>query len=213
MTKDDIKLVFEYFKSKNPKPETELEFSNAYECLIAVMLSAQTTDIQVNKVTKKLFAKANNPQKMLELGEENIKEIIRHIGLFRNKAKNAVLLSAQLIEKHNNEVPNDLELLQDLPGVGRKTALVVLNAIFGENTLAVDTHVQRVSNRIGLVKDTKNPLQTERSLLKVVPNEYLYYAHHWLILHGRYICKSRRPECKECGLKDLCSYYKTTADK
>lgn len=213
MNKKDINQIFAWFTQTNPNPKTELEFNSAFECLIAVMLSAQTTDIQVNKVTKKLYALANTPKAMLELGEQKIIEQIRHIGLFRNKAKNLLGISQMLISEYDSQVPNNLEALQKLPGVGRKTALVVMSAVFGEATIAVDTHVHRVSHRIGLVKNCKTPLKTEQQLLKTIPKQYLFYAHHHLILHGRYICKARKPDCENCGIKALCVYYNSAQTK
>jgi len=213
MDKKNVNHVFSWFEQTNPSPKTELEFSSAFECLIAVMLSAQTTDIQVNKVTRKLYELANTPEAMLELGEQKIIEQIRHIGLFRNKAKNVLGISQMLISEYDSQVPKDLDSLQKLPGVGRKTALVVMSAVFGESTIAVDTHVHRVSHRIGLVKNCKSPLKTEQKLLKTIPKKYLFYAHHWLILHGRYICKARKPECENCGIKELCVYYNSTYTK
>lgn len=210
MQKARVKQIFTILQLKNPEPKTELEFSSPFECLIAVMLSAQTTDIQVNKVTKPLFEIANTPDKMLELSEVEIINFIKHIGLFRNKAKNALGISKILVEKFSGTVPNNINDLQSLPGVGRKTALVVMNAVFGEPTIAVDTHVHRVSHRIGLVKNCKSPIQTEQALLKVIPKEFLYYAHHWLILHGRYICKARKPDCANCCISKLCEYNKIT---
>lgn len=208
MYKKDINSIFEYFYAQNPEPKTELTFTSAFECLIAVMLSAQTTDVQVNKVTKTLFAAANTPKQMSNLSIEEVISHIKHIGLFRGKAKNAIGISNELLKKHNGEVPNSLTKLQTLPGVGRKTALVVMNAVFGESTIAVDTHVQRVSHRIGLVKNCKTPLATEKALMKIIPKKYLYNAHHWLILHGRYICKARKPDCLNCGIAKLCKYNK-----
>lgn len=208
MRKKDVTSIFEIFHDGNPSPKTELIFTNAYECLIAVLLSAQTTDIQVNKVTRGLFSLANNPKAMLELTEAQIIETIKHIGLFRNKAKNIIATSKILVEQFGAQVPADLEALQTLPGVGRKTALVVLNAVFGQATLAVDTHVQRVSHRIGLVKNCKTPLQTELKLMEVIPQKYLKDAHHWLILHGRYVCKARTPACSDCKLSLFCLHYK-----
>lgn len=205
-----VNEIFEIFSRQNPNPVTELNFTSAFECLIAVMLSAQTTDIQVNKVTSKLFAVANTPESMLALGEAKITEYIKHIGLFRNKARHAIGISQMLVQQYDAIVPGSVSELQKLPGVGRKTALVVLNAMFGEATLAVDTHVQRVSHRIGLVRNCNTPLKTEQALMKVIPEQYLYNAHHWLILHGRYICKARSPMCDSCLIADLCKYYKAT---
>lgn len=207
MLKKDINSIFNIFMQDNPNPKTELNFSSPYECLIAVMLSAQTTDIQVNKVTKTLFIEANTPEKMIKLRPEEIIFHIKHIGLFRSKAKNVISTSQKLIDKFQGKVPNSLSELQSLPGVGRKTALVVMNAIFGASTIAVDTHVQRVAHRIGLVKDCKTPLATEKMLIQAIPQQYQYNAHHWLILHGRYICKARKPHCNNCIIAKYCQYF------
>jgi endonuclease III len=188
-----------------PIPQTELEFANPFTLLVAVVLSAQATDAGVNKATPALFALADTPQKMLELGEERVTELIRTLGLFRTKAKNLVALSRILADRYGGAVPHDRAALEALPGVGRKTANVVLNVAFGEPTIAVDTHIFRVANRIGLAPG-KTPLAVEAGLEAITPAKYRRYAHHWLILHGRYVCKARRPECPVCVLADLCRY-------
>ena len=194
-----------------PEPETELQYDNVYQLLVAVVLSAQATDAGVNRATGPLFRKVKTPAQMVELGEKALVEHIKTIGLFRNKAKNVIALSHLLIERHGGEVPRDHAALQDLPGVGRKTANVVMNVAFGEATIAVDTHIFRVGNRTGLAPG-KNPLEVELKLLKRVPPEYRLHAHHWLILHGRYTCKARKPECPRCIVNDLCTFKgKTTA--
>lgn len=203
--------MFTRFKAANPEPKGELEYVNSYTLLVAVVLSAQATDTGVNKATRALFKMADSPQKMLALGEDRVREAIKTIGLFRNKAKNVIALSQALIENHGGAVPADREALEALPGVGRKTANVVLNIAFGLPTLAVDTHIFRVANRTGLAQG-KTPLAVELELDRVVPKEYLLHAHHWLILHGRYICKARKPECPRCPIADLCLFEpKTTA--
>lgn len=195
----------------DPEPSTELEYRSPYELLVAVILSAQATDVSVNKATEKLFAKANTPGKMVELGEEGLKNYIRTIGLFNSKAAHIIAMSRLLLEKHGGEVPREREALEALPGVGRKTANVVLNSAFGEPTIAVDTHIFRVANRTGLAPG-KTPLAVEQKLLKQVPERYRQHAHHWLILHGRYVCKARQPRCPECIVRDLCRYpHKTQA--
>jgi endonuclease-3 len=194
-----------------PEPETELEYDNFYQLLVAVVLSAQATDVGVNRATTPLFKFIKTPQQMVALGEKKLIDHIKTIGLFRTKAKNVIALSHLLIERHGGEVPRDHAALQDLPGVGRKTANVVMNVAFGEATIAVDTHIFRVGNRTGLAPG-KNPLQVELKLLKRVPEEYRLHAHHWLILHGRYTCKARKPECYKCVVNDLCTFKgKTTA--
>ena len=199
----DIKEIFKRFKEKNPQPKGELIYSSSYPLLVAVVLIAQATDISVNKATKNLFKLAKNPEEMISIGEEKVIENIRSIGLYKNKAKNVINLSKILIEKFNGVVPKSIEELQSLPGVGRKTANVVLNMAFGVPTIAVDTHVFRVSNRTQIAVG-KNVDEGESILLKNIPKEYLYHAHHWLILHGRYICKARKPLCNECPITDLC---------
>ncbi|MCR5881641.1 endonuclease III [Rhizobacter sp. J219] len=203
MKTSSIEPFFAILRAANPHPVTELEYTNAFELLAAVLLSAQATDAGVNKATRKLFAVANTPAKMVALGVEGVSEYIKTIGLFRNKAKNLVETSRILVEQHGGQVPHDREALEALPGVGRKTANVVLNVVFGEPTMAVDTHIFRVSNRTGLAPG-KNPLEVEMGLLKRVPAEYLHHAHHWLILHGRYVCQARRPLCEQCQVLRYC---------
>ena len=188
-----------------PKPSTELEYKNSYTLLIAVVLSAQATDVSVNKATRNLFKKYYTPEQIISLGEEGLKKYIRSIGLYNTKAKNIVALSKILIEIHDGQVPGDRHALEDLPGVGRKTAGVVLNEAFGKPTIAVDTHIFRVSNRSGLAKG-KTPNEVEKKLYKVLPNEFIQHAHHWLILFGRYVCTARNPKCSQCSVFDLCSY-------
>ena len=205
MTKDEIFEFFRRLAEDNPEPETELEFGNTYQLLVAVVLSAQATDAGVNKATRALFAEVKTPQQMIELGEEGLKEHIKTIGLFNSKAKNVIALSEQLVADHGGEVPTERDALVKLPGVGRKTANVVMNCAFGEETFAVDTHVFRVSNRTGLAKG-KTPEQVEAKLEKRVPGPFRRHAHHWLILHGRYTCKARVPECWRCPVVNLCSY-------
>lgn len=204
--------MFERLRAANPHPTTELEYTSAFELLIAVILSAQATDRGVNIATRKLFPIANTPQALLALGEEGLLPYIRTIGLYKNKGKNIIATCRLLIEQHGGEVPREREALEALPGVGRKTANVVLNTAFGEPTMAVDTHIFRVSNRTGLAPG-KTVLAVEKKLLKNVPAEFLQDAHHWLILHGRYVCKARKPNCPACSIADLCSYRrKTRAD-
>ncbi len=206
-----IPEFFVRLKKAMPEPQTELEYDNVYHLLVAVVLSAQATDVGVNRATEPLFKIIKTPAQMLALGEKRLIGYIKTIGLFRTKAKNVMGLSKLLIEKHGGEVPHTHEELQALPGVGRKTANVVMNVAFGAETFAVDTHVFRVANRTGLAPG-KNPLQVELKLLKRVPDEYRLHAHHWLILHGRYTCKARKPECPVCVVNDLCTFKaKTTA--
>lgn len=193
----------ERFKKQNPSPKSELDYSNAFTLLVAVVLSAQATDKSVNLVTKSLFKIADTPQKMLELGEENLTEYIKSIGLYRNKAKNVIGLSKMLLEDFNGIVPDSMENLVKLPGVGRKTANVVLNVIFNKPTMPVDTHLLRVSPKIGLAEGT-TPEQVEQSLLKRIPAEYMQNAHHWILLHGRYVCTAKNSKCDECVINDLC---------
>ena len=200
---------FERLKSVTPEPRTELEYETPFELLVAVILSAQATDVGVNKATRKLYPVANTPAAILGLGVDGLKEYIRTIGLFNAKAENIIKTCRILLEEHEGGVPPDREALEALPGVGRKTANVVLNTAFGEPTIAVDTHIFRVSNRTGLAPG-KTPLQVELKLLKVVPEAYLKDAHHWLILHGRYTCKARKPNCPECIVRDLCRYRDKT---
>ena len=202
--------AFRRLRDANPHPTTELEYASPFQLLVAVVLSAQATDKGVNIATRKLFAVAPTPEAMMDLGEAGIAEHIKTIGLFRNKAKNTALLSRQLIERHGGEVPNDREALEALPGVGRKTANVVLNTIFGEPTMAVDTHIFRLANRTGLAPG-KDVLEVEKRLLRRIPREYLRDAHHWLILHGRYVCVARKPKCGECIIRDLCLYKDKTS--
>ena len=189
----------------NPEPTTELEYASTFELLIAVILSAQSTDVGVNKATRRLFPVAETPGQILALGEEGLKDHIRTIGLFNSKAKNIMATCRALVARHGGQVPREREALEALPGVGRKTANVVLNTAFGEPTMAVDTHIFRVANRTGLAPG-KTPLAVERALLKRTPREYLRHAHHWLILHGRYTCKARTPECGMCPVFDLCNF-------
>ena len=207
MTKDQIFEFFRILAEANPAPETELEFGNTYQLLVAVVLSAQATDAGVNKATRALFAEVSTPQAMLELGEAGLKAYIRTIGLFNAKAKNVILLSDRLIADHGGAVPADRDALVALPGVGRKTANVVMNCAFGAETFAVDTHVFRVGNRTGLAKG-KTPEAVETKLDKRVPQPFRRHAHHWLILHGRYICKARTPECWRCPVMAQCSFRK-----
>ncbi len=208
--------AFEFFRrlaESNPAPETELEYVNPYTLLVAVALSAQATDVGVNKATRSLFASVKTPEAMLELGEEGLKQHIRTIGLFNTKAKNIIAAARILVDDHGGEVPRDRDALEKLPGVGRKTANVVLNVAFGEPTIAVDTHIFRVANRTGLATG-KTPLAVELKLEKATPEPFIAHAHHWLILHGRYICKARTPECWRCPVADLCAYKpKTPAPK
>lgn len=200
-----IQDMFARLQALNPAPTTELEYTTPYELLVAVALSAQSTDVGVNKATRKLFPIANTPRQIAALGVEGLKPYIATIGLFNTKAANVVALSQQLLELHGGEVPRDRAALEALPGVGRKTANVVLNTAFGEPTIAVDTHIFRVSNRTGLAPG-KDVLAVEHKLLKVVPDAYLQDAHHWLILHGRYVCKARKPDCPHCAIRDLCRF-------
>jgi endonuclease-3 len=196
---------FRRLRENNPAPTTELEYSSPFELLVAVILSAQATDVGVNKATRRLFPVANTPQAILELGEEGLRDHVRTIGLFNTKAANIIKTCRILLEEHGGEVPADRKSLETLPGVGRKTANVVLNTAFGQPTMAVDTHIFRVSNRTGLAPG-KTPLAVEKKLLKNVPPEFLQDAHHWLILHGRYVCTARKPRCDECIVRDLCRH-------
>jgi endonuclease-3 len=210
MKKADVTELFERFAARDAAPETELGFLNPYTLLVAVVLSAQATDVGVNKATGPLFAIADTPEKMIALGEPKVRDMIKTIGLYRNKAKNVIALSGLLIARHGSQVPRDREALEALPGVGRKTANVVLNAAFGEPTIAVDTHIFRVGNRTGLAPG-KNPIEVENGLLKAVPDRFKQHAHHWLILHGRYVCKARKPDCPACPVRDLCAYKDKTS--
>lgn len=212
MTNDQIFEFFRRLAEDNPEPETELEYGNAYQLTVAVALSAQATDIGVNKATRALFAKVETPAQMLELGEDGLKSHIKTIGLFNTKAKNVILAAHLLVDEFGGEIPSTREELVRLPGVGRKTANVVLNCWFGEETFAVDTHILRLGNRTGLAKG-KTPEAVEAKLEKRVPAPFRVHAHHWLILHGRYICKARTPECWRCGQVDLCSFPKKVLEK
>lgn len=203
LSKDKVILLFERFKEKNPKPTTELIAPNNYTLLVSVVLSAQATDKSVNKATESLYKKVDTPEKMLELGEEGLIEYIKSIGLYRAKAKNVIALSKLLVENFASSLPRTREDLMSLPGVGRKTANVILNVVYGEKTMPVDTHLLRISPRIGLSFGT-NPETIEQDLLKIIPDEYMEHAHHWLILHGRYICTARNPKCKDCPINDIC---------
>ena len=205
----DIEPFFATLKAANPMPVSELEYSTVFELLAAVLLSAQATDVGVNKATRRLFPVANTPQAMLDLGIEKLEDYIKTIGLYRTKARNLMATCRILVDQHGGEVPRSREALEALPGVGRKTANVVLNVAFGEETLAVDTHIFRVSNRTGLAPG-KDPLAVETALMKRVPKEYLAHAHHWLILHGRYVCLARTPRCWECAVIQYCDYKAKT---
>ncbi len=209
MKRADVDDLFARFSAADPAPTTELRSTNAYQLLVAVVMSAQATDVGVNRATERLFGAVFTPAQMLALGEEGLKAHIRTIGLFNAKAKNVIALSRILVEEHGGEVPRRREDLGRLPGVGRKTANVVLNVAFGEPTIAVDTHIFRVSNRLGLAKG-KTPEQVEQGLIRVIPAKWKMHAHHWLILHGRYVCKARRPECWRCPVADLCPVREKT---
>jgi endonuclease-3 len=208
-TTAEIEEAFRRFKDEKPEPKGELEHINPFTLLVAVVLSAQATDAGVNKATPALFALADTPAKMVALGEARVRELIKTIGLYRTKAKNVIGLSEKLIAEHGGQVPRDRAALEALPGVGRKTANVVLNVAFGEPTIAVDTHIFRVANRTGLAPG-RDPLAVEHKLLKVTPPEYRRHAHHWLILHGRYVCLARKPRCADCVLRDLCAFREKT---
>jgi endonuclease-3 len=205
MNKQKRHEIFARFRAQNPHPTTELHYSSPFELLIAVILSAQATDVSVNKATLKLFPVANTPQGMIDLGLEQLKEYIKSIGLFNTKAQNVIKTCELLISQYQGQVPDNRKALEALPGVGRKTANVVLNTAFGQPTMAVDTHIFRVANRIGLAKG-KTPLEVELGLLKNIEPEFLQDAHHWLILHGRYVCTARKPHCSTCVIRDLCAY-------
>ena len=209
MNKQKREAIFNRLQAALPEPVTELAYENDFTLLVAIVLSAQATDVSVNKATKPLFATVRTPQQMVQLGEDRLKSYIKSIGLYNAKAKNVIALSHLLIDQHGGQVPHHREALQALPGVGRKTASVWLNCALGHETIAVDTHVQRVSNRIGLTKTT-NPLATELALEKCVPPPFRRHAHHWLILHGRYVCKARKPLCYRCPIIDLCEYRHKT---
>lgn len=210
MKRDAVREFFRRLAEADPNPTTELEYASPFQLLVAVVLSAQATDKSVNLATRGLFAAAPSPEAMLALGEEGVAEYIKTIGLFRNKAKNTVALSRLLLERHGGEVPHSRAALEALPGVGRKTANVVLNTVFGEPVMAVDTHIFRLANRTGLAPG-KDVLAVEQALMRRVPKEYLKNAHHWLILHGRYVCTARKPKCGECRVRDLCEFRDKTA--
>ena len=208
-TEAEVREAFERFQTASPEPRGELEHINPYTLLVAVALSAQATDAGVNKATRNLFPIADTPEKMVELGEDRLRDLIKTIGLYRNKAKNVIALSERLIKDFGGQVPEDREALESLPGVGRKTANVVMNIAFGQPTMAVDTHVFRIGNRTGLAPG-KTPLDVELGLLKVIPQEFMLHAHHWLILHGRYTCLARKPLCERCIISDLCRWPEKT---
>ncbi len=210
MQKKSIEAIFSIWQQQNPHPKTELVYNNTYTLLVAVVLSAQSTDVGVNKATKSLFAVADTPEKMLQLGEARLKKYINTIGLYNGKARNIISLSQDLVDKFNGEVPANLEKLQSLAGVGLKTANVVMNCAFGAPTIAVDTHVFRVANRIGFV-DEANVFNTEKALLRVIPQKWQQHAHHWMILHGRYTCMARKPKCGECLVREFCQFKNKTA--
>jgi endonuclease-3 len=207
----EIEEIFRRFSVQRPEPEGELEHVNPFTLLVAVVLSAQATDVGVNRATRALFAIAETPEKILALGEDKVGEYIRTIGLWRNKAKNVIALSRALIEEHGGAVPADRDALTKLPGVGRKTANVVLNMAFGQPTMAVDTHIFRIGNRLGLAPG-KTPEQVESTLVRIIPEHYLRHAHHWLILHGRYVCKARKPDCEACVIADICKWPEKTCN-
>jgi endonuclease III len=209
MHQKQIEPFFATLRAANPLPSSELEFTTPFELLVAVLLSAQATDVGVNKATRKLFPVADTPQAILDLGLERLEDYIRTIGLYRTKARNLMATCRILVDKHGGEVPRTREALEALPGVGRKTANVILNVAFGHETLAVDTHIFRVSNRTGLAPG-RNPLEVEQALMKRVPKEYLVDAHHWLILHGRYVCVARKPKCWQCAVIQYCDYQPKT---
>ncbi|MGB3597916.1 MAG: endonuclease III [Pseudomonas neustonica] len=211
MNKEKRFEIFRRLREDNPHPTTELNFSSPFELLVAVTLSAQATDVGVNKATAKLFPVANTPEAIYALGVDGLSEYIKTIGLFNSKARNVIAACKMLIELHHSEVPDDREALEALPGVGRKTANVVLNNAFGHPAMAVDTHIFRVSNRTGIAPG-KNVLEVEKKLMRHVPREFLVDAHHWLILHGRYVCKARTPQCGSCRIEDLCDYKEKTSD-
>ncbi|WP_422137368.1 endonuclease III [Endozoicomonas sp. ALC020] len=210
MNKEKRTRIFTRLRDQNPNPTTELNYSSSFELLIAVILSAQATDVGVNKATDKLFPVANTPRAILDLGLEGLKEYIKTIGLFNAKAENVIKTCRMLLEHHGGEVPDTREALEALPGVGRKTANVVLNTAFRQPAMAVDTHIFRVSNRTGIAPG-KNVLEVEKKLVRLVPKDFLLDAHHWLILHGRYVCKARKPQCGSCIIEDLCEFKKKTS--
>lgn len=210
LTREQIEEMFARFQALDPEPQTELKFRDPFTLLVAVVLSAQATDTSVNQVTPALFAAADTPEKMASLDEEEVSKRIKSIGLFRSKAKNVVALSRKIVAEYDGLVPDCREDLEGLPGVGRKTANVVLNVAFGQPTIAIDTHIFRVSNRTGLAPG-KTPLEVEETLERVIPDQYKLHAHHWLILHGRYICKARKPECWRCHVSDMCAFNEKVA--
>ncbi|WP_319518329.1 endonuclease III [uncultured Martelella sp.] len=210
-SKDEIREIFRRFSVQRPEPKGELEHTNAFTLLVAVALSAQATDVGVNKATRALFAVVDTPEKMLELGEEGLISYIKTIGLYRNKAKNVIAMSRKLIDEFGSAVPKTREELVSLPGVGRKTANVVMSMAFGKATIAVDTHIFRIANRTGLAPG-KTPDQVEAKLEKIIPPDYLFHAHHWLILHGRYVCKARKPDCPACVIADICKAAEKTSE-
>lgn len=209
LTQEQIDNIFAYFSHQTPEPKTELIYTNNFTLTVAVILSAQATDILVNKATKPLFEKYNTPAEFLTLGEEGLRQYIKSIGLYNAKAKNIINLCQILVANYNSEIPDDFEKLISLPGIGSKTANVILNCAFSKPTIAVDTHVFRVAHRLNLTR-AKTPDKVSAELTRIIPKKWLMHAHHWMILHGRYICKARKPLCEECGIKDLCHYYQTT---
>lgn len=209
MTPKHIQEMFQRLKAENPHPVTELHYHTPFELLVAVVLSAQSTDVGVNKATAKLFPVANTPEKIIELGLTHLKSYVKTIGLYNTKSENIIKTCKILVEKHGGKVPDNREDLEALPGVGRKTANVILNVAFGQDTIAVDTHIFRVSNRTGLAPG-KTPLEVEKKLIQVIPDEYRHDAHHWLVLHGRYICTAKKPKCPTCPIRDLCEYSDKT---
>jgi len=209
LTRALIADIYKYLATLDPEPETELNYTNPFTLVVAVALSAQSTDVGVNKATKDLFAAADTPEKMLALGEDTVRDYIKTIGLYRNKAKNVILMSRRLVDVFGSVVPDNREDLMSLPGVGRKTANVVLNSAFGQPTMAVDTHIFRVSNRTGMAPG-KDPVEVELNLLKVTPPEYAMHAHNWLILHGRYTCIARKPKCYNCAISHICKFKDKT---
>lgn len=211
MSPKKVRTLFERFAAANPEPRSELEYATPFQLLVAVILSAQSTDKGVNRATRGLFPIAGTPQAMVALGEERLAAHIGSIGLYRTKARNIIAMSRRLIERHGGRVPRERAALEALPGVGRKTASVVLNIVFAEPAIAVDTHIFRVANRTGLAPG-KDVREVERRLLEVVPREYLQHAHHWLVLHGRYVCRARSPRCAQCPIRDLCAYSDKAVD-
>jgi endonuclease III len=209
LTQAQVDEIFARFQAQDPDPETELHYDDPFTLLVAVVLSAQATDASVNRATPDLFRAANTPEKMIALGEAAVTDKIKTIGLYRNKAKNVIALSKKLVEEHGGQVPGTREVLESLPGVGRKTANVVLNVAFGQPTIGIDTHAFRVANRTGLAPG-KTPLKVEEILNRIVPERYKHNAHHWLILHGRYVCKARKPECWRCIIADICLFKPKT---